>query len=77
MQGFDALGKWLVVAGVILAVIGGIIWIVSRIPGLRQLPGTIHLNLGGVTVIFPLLASIVLSLVLTLILNIIARILRH
>ena len=77
MQGFEVLGRWLVVLGLVLAVIGGFIWLASRVPWLKQIPGTIHFQLGGVTIIFPLLASIVLSIVLSLILNGIARFFRH
>ena len=77
MQGFDVIGRWLVILGVVLIFLGGSIWLASRFPGLRDFPGTIHLNLGGVTFIFPLLASIVLSVVLTLILNVIGRIIKH
>jgi hypothetical protein len=77
MQGFESLGKWLVVVGVILLVAGLLIWLAGRIPGLKQLPGTLQINLGGLTCIIPLLASIILSILLTLALNFIIRLWRH
>lgn len=77
MQGFDVLGRWLVILGVVIAVIGGIIWLVGRVPGLKQLPGTITINLAGVTCVFPLLGSILLSIFLTVVFNIVARLLKH
>ena len=77
MPSFEALGKWLVIIGAVLLVIGGLIWLAGRIPGLRQLPGTIQINLGGMTCIVPILASIVLSVILTLLLNLVLRLWRH
>jgi hypothetical protein len=77
MQGFDVFGRWLVILGLVIAVIGGIIWLVGRVPGLKQLPGTITINLAGVTCVFPLLGSILLSILLTVVLNLVARLLKH
>ena len=62
------------IGGIGLAVMGGIIWLVSRVfPNLTQFPGTIRINSGGFTCVFPLLASILLSIILTIVLNVIAR----
>ena len=77
MQGFESLGKWLVVIGVVLLVAGGLIWLAGRIPGLKEIPGTVQINLGGLTCVIPLLASILLSVVLTLLLNLALRLWRH
>ena len=77
MQGFDVLGRWLVILGLVIAVIGGIVWLVGRVPGLKQLPGNITINLAGFTCVFPLLGSILLSILLTVVLNLVARLLRH
>jgi hypothetical protein len=74
MTGLEAVGRWLVIAGVVLAVVGGLVWLASRFfPNLSQIPGTIRIQGAGVTCIFPILASIVLSILLTIVLNIIAR----
>ncbi|MEJ5201601.1 MAG: DUF2905 domain-containing protein [Anaerolineales bacterium] len=69
------LARWLVITGLGLVALGGLLWLVSRIPGLENLPGTIRIEGKGFTCIFPLLASIVLSLLLTIALNIIGRLL--
>jgi hypothetical protein len=77
MMGLDTIGRWLVIAGLGLVLLGGTIWFLSRVfPNLSQLPGTIRIQSGGFTCVFPLLASIVLSIVLTILLNLIARFLR-
>lgn len=74
MPGLERIGLWLIIGGVVLAVMGGLIWLVSRaFPNLTQFPGTIRISGGGFTCVFPLLASIVLSVILTILLNVIAR----
>ncbi len=77
MPGLDTIGRWLVFAGVGLALIGGLIWLLSRLfPNLTQFPGTIRIQGAGITCFFPLLASIILSILLTIVLNIIARMMK-
>jgi hypothetical protein len=73
MESMSILARWLVIAGLGLIALGGLLWLVSRIPGLESLPGTIRIEGKGFTCIFPLLASIVLSLLLTIALNVIGR----
>jgi hypothetical protein len=75
MESMSILARWLVITGLGLVALGGLLWLVSRIPGLENLPGTIRIEGKGFTCIFPLLASIVLSLLLTIALNIIGRLL--
>lgn len=76
MDNFAALGRWLVIGGVALAIVGGLIWLAGRFFNGSQLPGTIRIESGGLTCVFPLLASIVLSIVLTIVLNVIARLMK-
>jgi hypothetical protein len=77
MFGLETIGRWLVIAGLSLALLGGAVWLLARVfPGLSQLPGTIRFQSGGFTCVFPLLASIVLSIVLTILLNLLARFFR-
>ncbi len=75
MPGFEAIGRWLVIGGIALVVLGGILWLLGRL-GLNHLPGTIRIDFAGMTCFFPLLASIVVSVVLTLLLNLLARLLK-
>lgn len=73
-SGLEGIGRWLVIAGIGLAVLGGVIWLVGKFfPNLSKLPGTIRIEWSGFTCIFPILASIVLSVLLTVLLNVIAR----
>ncbi|MHB1385112.1 MAG: DUF2905 domain-containing protein [Bellilinea sp.] len=73
MQELQIIGRWLVVAGVILAVLGSVIWLLARYTNLQNLPGTIKIETSGITCLIPLLASIVFSILVTIILNVIIR----
>lgn len=74
MPGMEVIGRWLVIAGIGLALLGGIVWLMARLfPNLSQFPGTIRFQTGSLTCVIPLLASILLSVILTILLNVIAR----
>ena len=78
MQNLDLIGRWIVIVGIALVGIGGLGWLISKIPGVNQLPGTLKIQLGdSFTCVFPILASIVLSILLTIVLNVIARLMKH
>ena len=73
-----AIGKWLFLAGLGLAVAGGLIWLGGRfgLP-LGRLPGDIRIERDGGTFYIPLATSILISLLLTIGLNIIIRLFRR
>lgn len=78
MPDLSTLGKWLVVAGVLLALAGGGLWLAARfgLP-LGRLPGDIRIERPGFSFYFPLASCIIVSLLLTLLLNVVARLLNH
>ena len=67
-------GKWLVMAGLALVVLGGLAWAAGRI-GLPfgNLPGDIRVDRGNFSFRFPIATCIIASIVLTLLLNLILR----
>ena len=70
----ELIARILIIAGISLFVIGGLIYLFSRLGiNLFQLPGDIRLQSGNVTCLIPLVSSIVLSIALTLILNVVIR----
>ncbi len=73
----DNLGRYLMIGGALLFVVGGGVYLASRfgLP-IGRLPGDIHFEGKNWSVYFPLATSIVLSIVLTILLNIIIRISR-
>ncbi|HOP94772.1 MAG TPA: DUF2905 domain-containing protein [Dictyoglomaceae bacterium] len=67
------MGKWLILFGIILIILGLIFLFIEKIPFLGKLPGDIKIERKNFVFYFPLTTSIILSLVLTIILNIILR----
>jgi hypothetical protein len=66
----------LMLVGGSIFVLGLLLLMAGRIPGLGQLPGDIHVQRDNFTLYVPLGTMILLSIILTVILNIIARFLR-
>jgi len=70
------LGKWIMVAGVILVIVGFAVMISPKLPWLGRLPGDLVWKKGPVTVYVPLATMLLISIVATALLNLIARWLR-
>jgi len=67
------LGKWLLIIGLALAALGGLLWLLGRLPFIGNLPGDIRIQNGNFGCFIPLGTMLLLSLLLTIILNILAR----
>jgi hypothetical protein len=63
------IGRFLLLVGVLIAVVGAVLLFLPRVPWLGRLPGDILVRRGPVTFYFPLVTSIVLSVLLTILLN--------
>jgi hypothetical protein len=61
-----ALGRTLILLGLVLVVAGLVVSFSSRIPWLGKLPGDFTFRSGGLTVYVPLATCLILSLVLSL-----------
>lgn len=70
---FTELGKWLVIAGLGMALLGVVIWLLGHIPFFGNLPGDIRLQTQNMSCFIPLASMIVLSILATIVLNIIIR----
>lgn len=73
MNGLGDVGRTLVILGIVIAVVGGVLLLGSRIPGLGRLPGDIVYRKGSFTFYFPLATSILLSVVLTIVFRLLRR----
>ncbi len=73
MEFFPNIGRILVLFGIILILIGLIIWLFPKIPFFGKLPGDFTFRKGPVTIWFPLVSSLILSVIITIILNIFFR----
>jgi hypothetical protein len=73
--GLASLGKLLLGAAAVLAVVGGLLVLAERLPGLRigRLPGDLVVERERFRLYVPLTTSIVLSVVLTLVLWLLGR----
>lgn len=76
MNDLGAIGRLLIVAGLALAAVGGLIWLLGR-SGLPfgRLPGDLRLQGEGFSCFIPLASMLILSVLLTLALNLIIRLL--
>jgi hypothetical protein len=66
MFGFGALGKMLILLGVVVTVIGLLLLVGEKIPWIGRLPGDILIRKEKFTFYFPLTTSILISIILTL-----------
>ncbi len=67
------MGRWLMILGGILFVMGFVVFLAGRIPGMGQLPGDIRIERDNFTLYAPLGTMLLLSVVLTIVINLIAR----
>ena len=67
-------GKFAVLLGISLAVVGGLLWLGGKL-GLGALPGNLRLEGQGWSCFVPIGLSVLLSLLLTLALNVVLRLL--
>jgi hypothetical protein len=63
----------LIIFGVVLALVGGLLLLVGKIPFLGRLPGDIVLRREHWSLYFPLTTSILISIVLTLLFCVFGR----
>jgi hypothetical protein len=73
--GLGSLGRTLLVLGAVVALLGVILLVADRLPGLRigRLPGDISVQRDRWSFYFPLGTSIIVSVVLTLLLWLFSR----
>lgn len=64
---FQGLGKFLVLTGAVIIVIGQALMFYNKIPFLGKLPGDIVIKKENFTLYFPIVTSILLSLIISLI----------
>ena len=73
MHGLDSLAGMLILFGLILAVVGGLILFVGKVPFIGRLPGDIYIQRKNFSFYFPLTTSILLSILLTILFSLFRR----
>ena len=71
---FAEMGKWVVLTGLGLVLLGGVMWLLGHIPFFGNLPGDIQVQTQNFSCFIPLASMIILSILATIVLNIIIRI---
>ena len=69
----SGLGKYIMLAGLVLFVIGLVVTFADRVPFLGRLPGDIHIERNGFSFHFPIVTCIVISVVASLVLWLISK----
>jgi hypothetical protein len=72
-EGFQYIGKFLILFGLIVAAIGGLLLLSGKIPWIGRLPGDILIQRKNFTFYFPLATAILLSLILSLLFWLLGR----
>jgi TM2 domain-containing membrane protein YozV len=67
------LGKALIGLGLVLVVLGVVLWACSSIPFLGRLPGDFYIKRGNFTFYFPLTTCILVSVLLSLLFMLLMR----
>jgi DUF2905 family protein len=67
------LGKTLILTGVVLVLVGTLIWTASSIPFVGRLPGDIYIKRGNFTFFFPLATCVLISAALSLLFMLLRR----
>ena len=69
----NLIGKFLIIFGSLVVVVGIVVGFWGRIPLLGKLPGDIFLQRGSFKFYFPIMTSLILSIVLTILVNLFTR----
>lgn len=67
MQGFQPLGKILIIIGLFIIILGILFLFAGRIPWIGRLPGDIVIERKNINIYIPITTSIILSILLTII----------
>jgi len=78
MPDATTIGKWIILIGLGLAVLGGLVWLAGRLGlPLGRLPGDINIQNGNFSFYFPCASSILISVLLSVLLNVAVRLFRR
>ncbi len=69
----EQIGKLLIIVGIVSLVLGALLWLGGKVPGIGRLPGDIIIKRGNFTFYFPLATSVLLSIILSIILALFRR----
>jgi hypothetical protein len=68
-----ALGRMFILLGIVLIVMGGVVLLLGKVPGVGRLPGDILIRRKNFTFYFPLATSLIISILLSLLFRFLRR----
>lgn len=73
MEPIRELGKWLILSGAFVAIVGAFLYFAGKFAGLGKMPGDILVKKDHWTFYFPITTCLLLSLLLTALLQLLPR----
>ena len=73
MNEFQTLGKFLILGGAVIILLGLLITLWDKIPFIGKMPGDILIKGKNFTFYFPIVSSIILSIIISLILYLLRK----
>lgn len=73
MSEFGGLARLFLMIGVMFLVLGGLLSLIGKVPGIGRLPGDIYIRRPGLTIYIPITTMLLISLILSLISGIFRR----
>lgn len=73
MSEFGGLPRLFIAIGVVFLIVGGLLSLIDKVPGLGRLPGDIYIRRPGFTLYIPITTMLLISLILSLISGIFRR----
>jgi hypothetical protein len=71
MSGFEHMGKMLIFIGIFIVVMGLLMMLWGKVPGLGKLPGDIYIEKENFKFFFPVVTCLLISVGLTVIINLV------
>jgi hypothetical protein len=70
------LGRTVIVIGIVIVVVGSILWFFGKLPFLGKLPGDIMIKKDNFSFYFPITTAVLISVILSIIITLVSNIKR-
>jgi hypothetical protein len=77
MPDINTFGRWLIIGGVGLVLLGLTFLLLGKVPFFGRLPGDIRIQGERFSCFVPIASALILSIILTIVLNVIVRLLNR
>jgi hypothetical protein len=77
MPDINTFGRWLIIGGVGLVLLGLAVLLLGKVPFFGRLPGDLRIQGERFSCLVPIASSLILSIILTIVLNVVVRLLNR